>query len=76
MIPAATELQARYRELKMPIVIVTGADDKSADVGRQSERLYKTIPQSRFVALPGLGHMVHQLAPDEVMKAVECTFLV
>ena len=76
MIPAATELQVRYRELKMPTVIVTGADDKIADVGRQSERLCKTIPQSRFVALPGLGHMVHHLAPDEVMKAVERAFLV
>jgi pimeloyl-ACP methyl ester carboxylesterase len=66
----------RYRELKMPTVIVTGADDKIADVGRQSERLCKAIPQSRFVALPGLGHMVHHLAPDEVMKAVERAFLV
>jgi pimeloyl-ACP methyl ester carboxylesterase len=76
MIPAATELQVRYRELKMPTVIVTGADDKITDVGRQSERLYKTVPQSRFVALPSLGHMVHHLAPDEVMKAVERAFLV
>src|SRR3954454_15639355 len=33
MIPAATDLQARCRELKLPIVIVTGADDKIADVG-------------------------------------------
>jgi pimeloyl-ACP methyl ester carboxylesterase len=76
MIPAATELQSRYRELKMPTVIVTGADDKIADVGRQSERLCKTIPQSRFVALRGFGHMVHHLAPDEVMKAVERAFLI
>jgi pimeloyl-ACP methyl ester carboxylesterase len=76
MIPAATELQVRYRELKMPTVIVTGADDKIADVGRQSERLYKTVPQSRFVALRGLGHMVHHLAPDEVMRAVERAFVV
>ena len=76
MIPAATELQVRYRELKMPTVIVTGADDKITDVGRQSERLYKAIPQSRFVALRGFGHMVHHLAPDEVMKAVERAFLV
>jgi pimeloyl-ACP methyl ester carboxylesterase len=76
MIPAATELQSRYRELKMPTVIVTGADDKIADVGRQSERLYKAIPQSRFVALRGFGHMVHHLAPDEVMKAVERAFLI
>ena len=35
MVPAATELQSR-RELKSPVMIVTGADDKIADVGRQS----------------------------------------
>ena len=71
MIPAATELQSRYRELKIPTVIVTGADDKIVDVGRQSERLHTELSGSRFIALPGLGHMVHHLAPDQVMKAVE-----
>jgi pimeloyl-ACP methyl ester carboxylesterase len=71
MIPAATEVRSRYRELKLPVVIVTGADDKIADVGRQSERLHTELSGSRFIALPGLGHMVHHLAPDQVMKAVE-----
>lgn len=71
MIPAATEVRSRYRELKLPVVIVTGADDKIADVGRQSERLHTELSESRFIALPGLGHMVHHLAPDQVMKAVE-----
>jgi pimeloyl-ACP methyl ester carboxylesterase len=76
MIPAATALQAHYRELKAPVVILTGADDKIVDVDRQSRQLHKTIPQSRFVVLPGLGHMVHQLAPEEVMKAVDRAVLV
>jgi pimeloyl-ACP methyl ester carboxylesterase len=73
MVPAATELQSRYRELKSPAMIVTGADDKIADVGRQSERLHKELPGSQFIALPGLGHMVHHLAPDQVISAVEQT---
>jgi len=76
MIPAATALQAHYRELKAPVVILTGAGDKIVDVDRQSRQLHKTIPQSRFVVLPGLGHMVHQLAPEEVMKAVDRAVLV
>ena len=71
MVPAATELQARYRELKMPITIMTGGDDKIADVGRQSRRLHEELFQSRFISLPGLGHMVHHLAPDQAMQAVE-----
>ena len=54
----------------MPVVIVTGADDQVVDVGRQSRRLHEEIPQSEFVALPGLGHMVHHLAPDQVIQAI------
>ncbi len=70
MTPSAMELADHYRGLTMPVVIVTGADDQVVDVGRQSRRLHEEIPQSEFVALPGLGHMVHHLAPDQVMQAV------
>ena len=71
MTPSVMKLQHHYRELRMPITIITGADDQIADVGRQSERLHRELPQSEFIALPGLGHMVHHLAPDAVASAVE-----
>ena len=70
MTPAVMELQQHYRELKLPVVILTGGDDQIADVGRQSRRLHQEIPQSELTVLPGLGHMVHHLAPDEVIKAI------
>jgi pimeloyl-ACP methyl ester carboxylesterase len=71
MTPSAMELADHYRGLTMPVVIVTGADDQVVDVGRQSRRLHEEIPQSEFVALPGLGHMVHHLAPEQVITAVD-----
>jgi pimeloyl-ACP methyl ester carboxylesterase len=71
MTPSVMELEQHYRELKLPVVILTGGDDQIADVGRQSRRLHEEIPQSEFVSLPGLGHMVHHLAPDQVVKAVD-----
>lgn len=71
MTPSVMELRHHYRELQMPITIITGADDQIADVSRQSERLHRELPQSEFIALPGLGHMVHHLAPDAVASAVE-----
>jgi len=71
MPPSAMELQEHYRDLKLPVVILTGGDDQIADVGRQSKRLHEEIPQSEFIALPGLGHMVHHLAPDQVIKAID-----
>src|SRR3954467_11110683 len=71
MPPAVMELEQHYRELKLPVVILTGEDDQIVDVGRQSRRLHEEIPQSEFVSLPGLGHMVHHLAPDQVIKAID-----
>jgi pimeloyl-ACP methyl ester carboxylesterase len=70
MTPSVMELQEHYRELKLPVVILTGGDDQIADVERQSKRLHEEIPQSELTVLPGLGHMVHHLAPDQVIKAI------
>src|SRR5215207_851692 len=71
MTPAVMELQEHYRDLKLPVVILTGGDDQIADVGRQSRRLHEEISQSELTVLPGLGHMVHHLAPDHVVKAID-----
>ena len=71
MTPSVVELQKHYRDLKLPVAIIAGTDDKIADVGRQSGRLHEELPQSEFIALPGLGHMVHHLAPDQVAQAID-----
>src|SRR4051794_24904457 len=71
MTPSVIELEQHYRELKLPVVILTGGDDQIADVDRQSRRLHDEIPQSELSVLPGLGHMVHHLAPDQVIKAID-----
>jgi pimeloyl-ACP methyl ester carboxylesterase len=71
MTPAVMELEQHYRDLKLPVVILTGGNDQIADVGRQSRRLHEEIPQSELIVLPGLGHMVHHLAPDQVIKAID-----
>jgi pimeloyl-ACP methyl ester carboxylesterase len=70
MTPAVMELEQHYGELTVPVVIVTGGDDK-IDVGRQSERLHQELPGSEFIRVPGAGHMIHHLAPDQVMAAID-----
>ena len=70
MIPSVMELEQHYRDLTMPVTIITGADDQIVDVGRQSARLHRELPDSEFISLPGLGHMIHHLHPDEVANAV------
>jgi pimeloyl-ACP methyl ester carboxylesterase len=71
MTPSVIELEQHYRDLTLPVVILTGGDDQIADVDRQSKRLHEEIPQSELTVLPGLGHMVHHLAPEQVVKAID-----
>jgi alpha-beta hydrolase superfamily lysophospholipase len=70
MIPAAAELDSRYRELTMPVAIMAGSDDEIVDVGRHSRRLHREIPGSELRIIDGAGHMVHHLAPREVVDLI------
>ncbi len=71
MIPFAAELQRRYHELRVPVTVICGTEDQVTDFGRQSRRLHETLPGSRFVPVPGVGHMVHHIATDRVAEVVE-----
>jgi pimeloyl-ACP methyl ester carboxylesterase len=70
MIPDAFEFQKRYRDLKMPVVIIAGEQDRLVDIETQSARLHSEIPQSTFHRVPENGHMVHQTATGRVMAAI------
>jgi pimeloyl-ACP methyl ester carboxylesterase len=71
MIPDAFALQSHYSELKMPVVIVAGRDDKLVTTERQSARLHADIPQSTFHSIPAVGHMVHHSDPCSVLAAID-----
>ncbi|PPD45611.1 MAG: alpha/beta hydrolase [Methylocystis sp.] len=71
MVASAMKLQSRYRELRLPIVILTGDGDKMVDLDRQAKRFHEEIPQSELIVIPGAGHMAHHTAPDEVVAAVD-----
>jgi pimeloyl-ACP methyl ester carboxylesterase len=71
MIPDAIALQGHYQELRMPVVIVAGTDDKLVTTERQSARLHEDIPQSTFHSLSGVGHMVHHSDPHRILIAID-----
>ncbi len=71
MTPVTVELQRHYRELELPVAIIAGGGDQLADVGRQSQRLHGELPNSTLIVVPGMGHMIHHLAPERVVEAVE-----
>ena len=70
MIPDALAFQNKYAELKMPVSIIAGNDDRLIDTDCQSGRLHADVTQSSFHRIPGNGHMVHHTATAAVMQAI------
>ena len=70
MVPHALVLRGRYADLKMPIVIIAGEEDRQVDIETQSARLHSDISHSSFRRIGRNGHMIQQTATDEVMSAI------
>jgi pimeloyl-ACP methyl ester carboxylesterase len=71
MIPDAFAFRQDYANLKMPVVIVAGENDRLIDTDKQSGRLHRNVSQSTLRRIPGAGHMVHQTATEAVMSAID-----
>ena len=70
MIPGAWHRADQYAELKMPVTILAGDGDKIVDTQTQSERLHREVSHSALQVIPSAGHMVHHIAPSEVVSAI------
>jgi pimeloyl-ACP methyl ester carboxylesterase len=71
MVPWAAAHQNRHQDLRLPVTIVTGSADKVVTATRQSLRLHREIAHSELRMLPGLGHMIHYFAQDEIVASIE-----
>ena len=70
MIPAAYSFREAYGQLKMPVVIIAGTEDRVSKA-QQSAELHRDIAHSTLRCIPSTGHMVHQTATAEVMSAID-----
>ena len=59
MIPDAFATRGDYADLKMPLVIISGDQDRLVDIEDQSARLHEAVAQRTFRRVRGAGHMVH-----------------
>ncbi len=71
MVPSALLLSRRYAELKMPVMIVAGNDDKVASSGHNAGRLHDALPQSSLRLAPHQGHMLHYADPDDIVCGID-----
>lgn len=66
----AARLARRYCELRVPVGIVAGRNDRLISTAEQSLRLHRQLPGSMIEIVPGAGHMVHHCAPEAVLAMV------
>jgi pimeloyl-ACP methyl ester carboxylesterase len=71
LLPAVHEMQRHYAALRVPTVIVAGAEDRYVSARAHSMRLHAEVAASELVVVPGAGHMVHHSAAARVMQAIE-----
>jgi pimeloyl-ACP methyl ester carboxylesterase len=71
MIPDAFQFRDEYSNLKMPLVVIAGDQDRLIDINKQSSRLHREVSQSTFHRVRGNGHMIHQTATGAVMAAID-----
>jgi pimeloyl-ACP methyl ester carboxylesterase len=71
LIPTVLALRRRYAELKVPVVIVAGAGDRHVNTRWHSGRLHRLLDFSWLRIVEGAGHMVHHVAPAQVVAAID-----
>jgi pimeloyl-ACP methyl ester carboxylesterase len=70
MMSDAKELSAGYGALSMPVAIVAGNGDKIVSP-EHAERLRGAVPDGTLRTVEGAGHMVHHVATQQVVEAIE-----
>lgn len=67
---ATDRLSGRYRSLFPPTAVLAGDADEIISY-RQAQRLHGDVGGSRLDILPGGSHMVHHIAPERVVHAID-----
>lgn len=63
-------LAAKYGHLQVPVVMLTGDEDRMVEARHHSCALHKELPNSQLILLHGAGHALHFTHPHEIVKAV------
>ena len=68
---AVTAQMSRYGEIKVPVVILHGDVDKSVYLDTHSRPFVKAVPHAELIVLPGVGHLVPNVATEQIIAAIE-----
>jgi len=69
---AAVEQQApRYRDIRVPTVVISGEIDKTVTTNIHSRPFAKAVSNAKLIVLPDVGHMVQNAVPELVISEIE-----
>jgi pimeloyl-ACP methyl ester carboxylesterase len=68
---AVVEQAPRYKNIKVPIVVITGDTDNTVSPNIHSRPFAAAVANAKLIVLPGVGHMVQYAAPERVVREIE-----
>ena len=69
--PATWAMSSHYAEIAVPTFLVAGDGDRYVHTDEQTGRLHRMLPGSTLRIAEGAGHVVHHMAPDLVLAAIQ-----
>jgi len=68
--PVMRALAARYPDLRLPVLLVTGEADRVVSPEQHALRLHRAIPHSELRTLVGAGHELLHTRPEAAVDAI------
>jgi pimeloyl-ACP methyl ester carboxylesterase len=65
-----TALAQRYGEIRLPVTVIAGAEDRLTPLDDHARPLQRAIPGATLTVLPNTGHEVHDQHPEAVVEAI------
>jgi len=61
----------RYPEISVPVEILHGTEDRITPIGIHARPAAQAIPCAHLTELEGMGHMLHHVAPEATVAAID-----
>jgi pimeloyl-ACP methyl ester carboxylesterase len=68
---AVAEQAPRYGNIRVPVVVITGAADNTVSPIIHSRAFASVVPDAKLIVLPGVGHIVQNAAPELVAREID-----
>ncbi len=66
-----TDWNLPYEQLTMPVLVMTGLQDRVFRDPQDIDTLYKRLPNAKHIELPDAGHMIPAEQPQELINALQ-----